>query len=308
MTKRADKAKAKTDAAMKAAADMIIAAIEEGIADPDSWTPPWVKMAGATSFNPVTDRAYTGANWLLLAISSAYLGAESHWATYKQWATKEAQVRKGEAGTVLFRPITRKIEDKATGETRYATIPGMFTTFTVFHSGQVDGYEMPIPSLPELCSTEAEDIDAAYDFVRNVTGFAPVEAADRAFYSTTGDYVGLPKRELFTSGIGAWSTVAHELTHWTGAEKRHNRAIKNLFGTEAYALEELVAEMGAAMILAATGRAAEPRADHANYLANWLTVVKEHPNAIFTAAAAAQKAANLVLETADAAVVEMAAA
>lgn len=300
MTKKADKARAKTEAAMAAASQHMIDAIEAGLADPDAWVAPWVKANATPSFNPVTKRAYTGANWLMLAIAEAFLGAEAHWATYKQWATIDAQVRKGEKGTVLFRPITRRIEDPATGETRYAAVPGMFSTFTVFASNQVDGYEPPVVDLPEIAPSDAEEIDAAYAFAEKVTGRPVVEAGDAAFYSITGDYIGLPKRDRWTSAIGCWSTVAHEATHWTGHESRLDRAQRNLFGTPGYALEELVAEMGAAMFLAATGRVAEPRADHLDYLANWLKALREQPRALFTAAAAASKAATMLVDlTAD---------
>jgi antirestriction protein ArdC len=85
---------------------------------------------------------------------------------------------------------------------------------------------------------------------------------------------------------------AHELTHWVGGSKRLDRKLSNeaRFGSEAYAFEELIAELGSAFLSADLGLAAEPRADHAGYLQNWIKVLKDDKKAIFTAAAQAEKA------------------
>jgi antirestriction protein ArdC len=86
----------------------------------------------------------------------------------------------------------------------------------------------------------------------------------------------------------------HELTHWTGAESRLGRDLKNRFGREAYAMEELVAELGAAFLCADLGVTPEPRDDHAHYVAHWLKVLKSDKKAIFTAASKAQAAVDFL--------------
>jgi antirestriction protein ArdC len=80
--------------------------------------------------------------------------------------------------------------------------------------------------------------------------------------------------------------------HWTGHASRCTRDLKNRFGSEAYAMEELVAELGAAFLCADLGVTPELRPDHASYIANWLSVLKSDKKAIFTAASKAQQAAN----------------
>jgi antirestriction protein ArdC len=80
--------------------------------------------------------------------------------------------------------------------------------------------------------------------------------------------------------------------HWTGHASRNAREFGKRFGDRAYAFEELVAELGAAFLCADLGITPEPREDHAAYLAHWLKVLKEDKRAIFTAAAAAQRAAD----------------
>ena len=119
----------------------------------------------------------------------------------------------------------------------------------------------------------------------------------RAFYRPATDSIQLPPRDAFigsptsTPAEAYYSTMLHELTHWTSAETRCNRQLGKRFGDQAYAIEELVAELGAAFLCADLGITDEPRADHAQYLAAWLSVLKADKKAIFTAASKASEAA-----------------
>ena len=92
--------------------------------------------------------------------------------------------------------------------------------------------------------------------------------------------------------------LGHEATHWTGHPKRLARDLSGRFGSAAYAAEELVAELGAAFALAALGLAAEPRPDHARYVARWLDLLRADRRAVFTAAGKAQAAADWLLAAA----------
>ena len=99
-----------------------------------------------------------------------------------------------------------------------------------------------------------------------------------------------------SAGEAFYATLMHELTHWTGATSRCARDLKNRFGSDAYAMEELVAELGAAFLCADLGITPELRPDHASYLANWLTVLKSDKKAIFTAASKAQQALDFLAQ------------
>ena len=129
------------------------------------------------------------------------------------------------------------------------------------------------------------------------TGAAISHGGGRAFYRPSTDSIQLPPREAFTGTATStpaeayYSTLCHELTHWTSAETRCNRQLGKRFGDQAYAMEELVAELGAAFLCADLGITDEPRADHAQYLATWLSVLKADKKAIFTAASKASEAA-----------------
>jgi antirestriction protein ArdC len=117
-----------------------------------------------------------------------------------------------------------------------------------------------------------------------------------AQYRRDLDEIQMPHRDWFhTSDHGSaeenyYAVLFHELTHWTGAEKRLNRVFGQRFGDEAYAMEELVAEIGAAFLCSVFGMSAEPRPDHAAYVGSWLKVLRNDNRAIFAAASKAQEA------------------
>ncbi len=101
--------------------------------------------------------------------------------------------------------------------------------------------------------------------------------------------------ETTTPAEAFYSTLSHELVHWSGAGSRLDRDLSGRFGDDAYAMEEPVAELGAAFLCADLGITPEPRQDHACYLKNWLAVLKGDKKAIFTAAAKASQAASWLL-------------
>ena len=111
----------------------------------------------------------------------------------------------------------------------------------------------------------------------------------------------MPAFAQFKDPVGYYATLAHECCHWVGHETRLNRDLKHRFGSEAYAAEELIAELGAAFLCATLGLSLAPRADHAVYINGWLTVLKADPRAIFTAASKAQQAVDWLLDPANAA-------
>jgi antirestriction protein ArdC len=118
---------------------------------------------------------------------------------------------------------------------------------------------------------------------------------DRAYYNVSGDFVQMPPFEAFRDPENYYATLAHECTHWTRHEKRLERDFgRKRFGDEGYAMEELVAELGAAFLCADLSLTPGTREDHAAYIASWLKVLKDDKRAIFTAAAHAQRAADFL--------------
>jgi antirestriction protein ArdC len=318
MTAKTDKTRERLEAVVAP----IIAAIEAGIDDPVNWTAPWHNAEAGVfdNLNPVTGRSYTAGNrWVLAAEHMA--GAENHWATYKHWASlskhtaacdaaiankgkrnesrpgcgpdcKVVNVRRGAKATWLFRPRKVTRTDEATGETK--TFVSGFSVFPVFHSGDVDGYERPVVERAPLPGDAADDIDAAFDFALATGAVIRESEHAGAFYSPGFDEITVPARDRWTDSHGTWSTLAHELVHWTGHKSRLDRDLKPRFDAEEYAFEELIAELGAAFTLAKVGRSTEPRADHAEYLKSWLRALKADPKLLWKAASAAEKAAEFI--------------
>src|SRR5690606_32215090 len=124
----------------------------------------------------------------------------------------------------------------------------------------------------------------------------------RACYLPSLDVIRMPERMSFSGTATSsateayYSTLFHELTHWTASSHRCDRDLSGAFGSEAYAIEELVAELGAAFLCADVGISSAPRADHAAYIGSWLKCLKSDNRAIFKAAAQASKAAAFVLD------------
>lgn len=272
--------------------DQIIAAIEAGAGN---WKMPWThdgQTDTATPLNASSRRGYRGVNVIALWASAQAHGYPTGlWATYKQWSEMGAQVRKGERATlvVFWKPIVSVAGtegDESDGDARGRTRL-MARGFSVFNAAQVDGYTPPAA----VERPAFERISAAESFVANL-GADVRHGGARAFYRPADDFVQMPPAEAFRDQVAYYGTLAHELTHWTGHASRLDRDLRNRFGSEAYAAEELIAELGAAFICAELGIATEPRQDHASYIASWLKVLRDDKRAIFTASSRAQAAAD----------------
>ncbi|MGL4243444.1 MAG: ArdC family protein [Beijerinckiaceae bacterium] len=270
----------------------IVAAIECG---GTRYRMPWHHDGALTSrpVNAVSGKTYRGANTLLLwAAAEANGYATGRWATYRGWASLGAQVRKGERSTmVVFWKMFRKDgddrdaggsgdDDDTDGRPRF-----MARGYSVFNQRQVDGYEPPtMKPLDE--ATRHAGADA---FFANLN-IPLVSEGDQAFYRPSTDTIHMPPFRQFRDWQSFVSVRQHEAGHASGAKHRLDRDLTGRFGSEAYAGEELVAEISAALALADLGIAHEPRPDHAAYVASWLAVLKNDTRAIFTAASKAQAA------------------
>jgi len=276
----------------------IVDAIERGAADPAEWCAPWHRADPDAMIprNAATGAEYQGGNRLNLYMLAATTGAAPYWATFNQWRDLAHPVPKGcSAGAYVLRPLTKKIEHDDGTDPTYRTV-GM-RAHAVWSADQV-GWETPAPAAPRPVPTDRDDIDAAYRWAATIGVRVEESPHAGASYSPQLDRVQMPDRDRFTDGHGAWSTMAHECTHWTGHESRLARTFGRKFGDDAYAAEELCAELGAAFTLAARGRSTEPRPDHAHYLASWLRVLRARPDALWTVASRAETAARYLTERA----------
>jgi antirestriction protein ArdC len=265
----------------------IIEAMQRGAG---SYRMPW-HVTGADCFAPVnvvSKRPYRGINVLLLWLLAEHHGYTSgEWATYFQWQELGAQVRMGEkAALIVFWKISERSREESDDQEEPASNRSILARgYCVFNAAQVDGYSpKPSPVLPE-----SERIESAERFFARL-GVTVRHGGSRACYSPQEDVIHMPPFSSFRDAAAYYSVFGHEATHATGAEHRLNRDLKPRFAEETYAMEELVAELGAAFLCSTLGLANEPREEHAAYLANWLKVLKQDKRAIFAAASQAQKA------------------
>ena len=285
--------------------DAIINAIENGVGN---WRMPW-HTSGRFAFSPInvtSRKPYRGINTLCLWSAAQAKGYESgEWATYQQWQDKGAQVRKGEKSTtVVFWKFANDASETEDGETRSSSRLLFTRGYAVFNAAQVDGYTPKADAEQSI----PERIAHAEAFFTAI-GADVAHGGNRAYYAPATDHIQMPPFVAFRESVAYYSTLAHEHTHWTAHTARCDRQLGKRFGDNAYAAEELIAELGAAFTCAHLGLSTEPREDHAQYIQSWLTVLKADAKAIFTAASKAQQATDWLIARAgeSASVAEVAA-
>lgn len=251
----------------------IIKQLESGVAP---WVKPWNSHGVDAPYNPVAKRYYNGVNFIQLSMMPA---TSNYWCTYKQAQSVGAQVRKGSVGVpvIYFSPL--EVHDKTSDEIK--KIP-MLKTYTVFNADQIDGLELPVNDPV----SDNQLIESCEDFINDQKAIIKF-GGNRAFYVPSADYIQLPELNQFKSTGDYYATALHELAHWTGHESRLNRDFSGRFGNEAYAFEELVAELGSAMLCAHLK--IDGQLQHASYIDSWLKVLKDDSKNILKAGALAQK-------------------
>lgn len=269
--------------------DTIIEQLEAGT---KPWIRPWRGNARRSSIIPrrATGKTYRGINVIMLWVAGQMFGYEENtWMTYRQAQDLGGQVRKGEKGSLVVKYGTFTPKDQEDDEDR--AIPYL-KGYTVFNVEQIE--DLPVrfySAAEELPSAPVPHIEAVETFVKN-TGAKVSYGGTKACYRPSIDDILMPDRNRFDSEVHLYSTLLHELAHFSGAKHRLDRDLTSRFGNEAYAMEECIAECTAAFLCADLGVDHDPRDNTAAYLANWLTVLKNDKRAIVTAAAKAQAAAD----------------
>lgn len=279
-----------TDDLYQSVTDKLVTLIEAGTLP---WRRDWSQQSGGSGLpmNPFTGRYYAGINVVLLWAEAQEKGyADNRWATFRQVAAAGGHVRRGEKGTRIVFYRTLDVEDEE-AEDGVRRVP-VAKSFTVFNTAaQCEG--LPAAEPPSAPPAGPELDERLEAFVANVGADIRFNAG-RAFYSPGGDYIGMPRRELFQTTAGFYATLLHELCHLSGHPKRLDRLkLCERFGSESYAAEELVAELGSSFLCAEFAIPSD-LPNHASYLASWLKILKDDKRAIFRAAAAASRAAQFL--------------
>jgi antirestriction protein ArdC len=286
------KTKVKADP-YQAVTDRIVEALEAGTVP---WRKPWRSVNGIGPTSLSTGREYQGINVLMLSIAAFAGGYSSiYWGTYRQIAELGGQVRKGEKSTeaVLLKKVVKKDgdEDKSFF---------MLRTFAIFNADQADWPEgSKLPSEPARPEHKWTPVELAERIHLGMPMRPEVKhGGNRAYYSPLLDYVGMPELGQFDGAEPYYATLFHELVHATGHKSRIGRDGIEAFqtwGDENYSREELIAEIGAAILCTEAG--IEPRIDQsAAYIGGWLKVLKDDKKAIVAAASGAGKAVDFILD------------
>lgn len=167
----------------------------------------------------------------------------------------------------------------------------------VFNSAQVDGAkDAPAPEPIPL-----DERYARAEAILKKSGATIRNGYTRAYSDPQSDEIRVPDKSSFravgsaTAEENYYSTVFHELGHWSGAHGRLDREFGKRSGDSGYAQEELTAELTSAFLCVRSGVTPTAREDHAKYLASWATVLKDDPKAFTRAASAARKASDFIL-------------
>ena len=278
--------------------DKILESMEQHGTD---WCKPWKNTAkGGTLHNAITGHCYSGLNIFLLSHAIQVNGWTSgEFMTYNQAVARGYSV-KGEKGTLIthFKPSIKTEWDETKGEEVERVIPRL-RHYHVFNADQVEGYEgktlEETNTKPEtFCNTLAEQAVEA-------TGALIVHRGNTACFVPRYDRINMPEKESFidtnydTAEEAYYGTLLHELTHWTGHKDRLARDFSGRFGDNAYAFEELVAEIGSVFLCSMLDVKSEPSPANAQYLNHWMEVIKKDKKAIVKAFGLAQKASDFVL-------------
>lgn len=262
---------------------------------------PWVKSWHSNPCqNAITGHVYRGVNPLLCSIEMLINDWEHpYFLTYNQASKMGWQVTKGSKSVWLYWGGTGCKEDKETGEKQFYRTAKWYNLFSI-HQINDDGAATTISewiTKKKIAQGMNPDkrIVTIEEFIKCQRSQVK-QTGDTPCYIPSQDIILMPEFENFTSANKYYSTLAHEHVHWSGSEKRLSREFGK-FGTPKYAFEELVAELGSVFVCNALGMEYELQ-NHANYLNNWISVLKDDTKAFMKAAGLAQKATKYLLENA----------
>jgi antirestriction protein ArdC len=280
--------------------DRLIEMMREGVAP---WSKPWIVRGVNDPYAPhngSTGRYYSGINSLWLGMVAMERGYnDPRWMTYGQMKKLGGTLVDGAWELRVPIVFNSRIEkkDKKTGEVISSF--WYLKQWDVFNVTQIDGLDLdPIQAVRDepIGFDEHDDAQHLADSWLDAEKIPLTHGGDSAFYMPSADRIGMPDRDAFSSPEHYYHTLFHEIVHSSGHEKRQNRLEKGGFGSDTYAREELVAEIGAAMLYATAGLERDLMEHSAAYLKGWASKLEDDPGILFTAANAAQRAAEYITE------------
>ena len=269
----------------------IIAALEAGTAP---WQKSWSALAEhGLPRNGISGRNYQGINTMLLFLEAQQRGFDDNrYMTFKQASEAGYKIRKGAKSMPIyfFKKLEIEERDQQSGDATKKSVPYL-TEYRVFNAQDIEGLE-PVVVRP----AQWKPINVMEKLVKKL-GVNVQYGGTRAFFDPNGNYVRIPDRGAFPDADSFYGVLSHEIAHWTGHPSRLNRQFGR-FGDEAYAREELRAEISSAFLAAETGVAGSTD-NHAAYVGSWIKALKDDRREIFRAASDASKIVSYMLGRTD---------
>jgi antirestriction protein ArdC len=242
----------------------------------------WKSLESGLPINANTRKSYNGFNIINLLLDREIHNYDNNeWGTFKMWNDMGYRLKKNEKCSYVFFNKPFEVEDPTKldefGNPKKKKI-FYLKPYAVFNANQVEGYEVKKAQAPN----KAKALKNVDKYVKN-TGAEIFHGGDRAYYSPNFDRIQMPSKESFLGTEEYYGTLLHELVHWTGHEKRCKRDFSGFFGSEAYAIEELVAETGSAILSSILGISQTVREDHLKYVNSWIKNLENKPEQVIKA-------------------------
>lgn len=269
--------------------DRIVAMLEQNVVP---WRLPWNQIQAPA--NLISRKPYRGIN----ALITSMLGYRSpYFLSYRQMVEAGGTLREDAKGNSV--PILywnwREVEDKKTGEVKNVPFLRYYRVFNVEH---IEGLKFSEKELyPQLSLREGQAIESCERVIQSMPSRPTFKIGSSASYNPTTDVLTMPDANSFDQDEEFYSTLFHELAHSTGHKSRLNRSTvmdRRPGDKPAYAMEELIAELGSAFLCAQAGIAETVIQNQAAYIKGWLRALKSDPKMLIQAAGKAQKAADFI--------------
>lgn len=279
-----------------------------------SYNKPWITLDdfGGMARNALSGRMYSIINQIILGLQiKRYHYVKNAWLTYKQINNVGGHVKKGEKSTTIyFNTYTYKdrdgkkyqwdeVKEMSQSKREELGIESNYylTSYRVFNIFQTENLPEIYHQLPTQHHTITFDVHSLVDELIT-TSTHEVDFIDKdidaAFYDLDKDHIVLPKKEYFRNEEGYYATLFHEWVHWTGHKDRLDRSYLYGKGTENYAHEELIAELGSVFICAQLGLP-KNMTQNAAYLQSWLKALKKDNRYIMRMVSYADRACKYIL-------------
>ncbi|MBN1467204.1 MAG: DUF1738 domain-containing protein [Fusobacteriaceae bacterium] len=257
------------------------------------WQIPWIIGIG-NQINYVSRKPYRGINTLLLKRPGEYL-------TAKQIKEEGGHIKKGSKSemVIFYKPVNGDTEDKEEEEQKDNYF--ILRYYRVFHINETEGIESKIEPEEKIKNNPIEE---AENILKKYKNRPEIKHSDstKAYYNITKDYINVPDISNFRDSESYYTTLLHEIIHSTGSKKRLMRFKEGeimKFGNEVYSKEELVAEIGAAMLSGVCGIINETIDNSVSYIKSWIEKLQNDTTLIVKAAAKAQAASDYILGNLD---------